>query len=205
MPDLTKEQKVIILCIIAITVIGCLVLVFNKYLQPSFDESEILITEKPMIELTQNVSEWIIVHVNGAVRREGVYKLKGGDRFYDLIVLAGGLIDNADVGSINFAATLSDGQKVNIPFKGPQAETLAAKGKRQKKGAASGKDIPIVSLNSASAGDLVKLPGIGKATAAKIIALRETKGRFSDVAELKEVRGISDKKIKKLSPYLAVN
>ncbi|MFC1559626.1 helix-hairpin-helix domain-containing protein [Candidatus Margulisiibacteriota bacterium] len=201
LPELSKEQKIMIVGLVGVIVIGCSVAFFNRYIASSGESAEVLISEAPVENAAVEEQSWMIVHVSGAVKREGVYKLKGGDRVYDLIVLAGGPAEDADLENINFASALSDSQKIIIPYKS-RAPTVALspfKKKSEKAGPS------IVNLNSAGQSELVSLPGIGKSTAGKIIELRDKKGRFSDISELKEIRGISDKKIKKLSPYLKVN
>jgi competence protein ComEA len=61
-----------------------------------------------------------------------------------------------------------------------------------------------VDLNRASAADLEKVPGIGPATAARIVEWRETHGPFERVEDLLNVRGIGAKSLEKLKPYLTV-
>lgn len=61
-------------------------------------------------------------------------------------------------------------------------------------------DLPM-DINKASFEELVLVPGIGERTAARIIALREAKGSFRNLAELKELRGIKEKKFDKLKKY----
>ncbi len=65
------------------------------------------------IEATENHS--IICDISGAVVNPGVYELTYGQRLNDLIELAGGLSDDADVNRINRARIVSDSEKVYIP------------------------------------------------------------------------------------------
>jgi comEA protein len=61
-----------------------------------------------------------------------------------------------------------------------------------------------VNLNTATAEELAKLPGVGEAIAARIIRHREKSGAFRSVDELLVVRGISRKKLEVLRPLVTV-
>jgi competence protein ComEA len=200
MPDLTKEQLYIILGIIFIVLVGCIIGVYNQNLasKPSSPESSpspVLIESKGKIG-----PERCFVHVSGAVNREGLYKLNKGDRLVDLLRLSG--VDaRADLDGINLAELLSDSQKVIIPKK---ASNIASGDQAPEKNL-SQKGIKIVNINSADEKGFDSLPGIGPVMAKKIVDHRSEKGRFSNIDELKEVPGISVKKLEKLKKYISVN
>lgn len=59
-----------------------------------------------------------------------------------------------------------------------------------------------VDLNSASPDELMKLPGIGPSTAAKIMDFRKTNGRFTTVDDVMNVKGIGPAKFAKMRPFL---
>lgn len=61
-----------------------------------------------------------------------------------------------------------------------------------------------INLNTATADELDKLPGIGQAMAARIIDYREVNGFFTTIDELKSVSGIGDKTFEKLKVYITV-
>ncbi len=60
-------------------------------------------------------------------------------------------------------------------------------------------------LNTASAVDLEKLPGIGSVLSGRIVAHRERYGDFHRVEHLLMVRGISDRKFREIRAWLTVN
>ncbi len=61
-----------------------------------------------------------------------------------------------------------------------------------------------VNLNTAEAKDLAKLPGVGAKTAADIVSYRDTHGPFKSSEELKQVKGIGEKKYDKLKDKVTV-
>jgi competence protein ComEA len=139
-----------------------------------------------------------VVHVAGAVRDPGVYRLPAGARVKDAVERAGGARRGSDVNAINLAAKVVDGQQVVVPSRGVGggAAAAAAAGDAGGGGAVAGAAAgPPISLNSATADQLDTLDGIGPATAAKIIAWRTQHGGFRSVADLGQVPGIGPKKL----------
>ena len=59
-------------------------------------------------------------------------------------------------------------------------------------------------LNRATREDLEALPGVGPATARRILELRTRKGRLTSVEELLEVRGIGPRTLSRLRPYVTI-
>ena len=62
-----------------------------------------------------------------------------------------------------------------------------------------------IRINSASTRELQSLPGIGPVLAQRIIKLRENKGRFDNVDELLEVKGIGAKKLEAIKDWLIID
>jgi competence protein ComEA len=131
-----------------------------------------------------------LVHVAGAVRHPGVYKLHDGDRVKDAVARAGGARAGADVNAINLAAKVADGQQVVVPRRGVPAPA-SADANAGEAGAAQ----PPVSLNSATAAQLDTLDGVGPATAQKILDWRREHGGFRSIDDLGEVPGIGPKRL----------
>jgi competence protein ComEA len=124
--------------------------------------------------------EDLVVHVAGAVREPGVYRLPEGSRVTDAIERAGGATGAADVNAINLAAPLADGQQVQIPDRGQAPVGIPG---------APSTDGPI-SLGSATVEQLDSIEGIGPVTAAAILQFRDERGGVASVDELDEISGI---------------
>jgi competence protein ComEA len=131
-----------------------------------------------------------VVHVVGAVRRPGVYRLPAWARLAAALRRAGGATARADLQGVNLAAKVSDGQQVIVP-----ARVAGASGPAVAAGAAVQQP---VSLNSATADQLDELDGIGPATAEKILDYRQEHGGFGSVEDLKQVSGIGPKRFETL-------
>jgi competence protein ComEA len=136
-----------------------------------------------------------LVHVAGAVRRPGVYRLAAGARVEDAVRRAGGARPGADVNAINLAAKVADGQQVVVPARAPRAPAgSSAAGASSATGTAPSTSAPI-SLNSATLEQLDTLDGVGPATAAKIVEWRTQHGGFRSVDDLAQVPGIGPKRM----------
>jgi competence protein ComEA len=135
------------------------------------------------------VARKLVVHVVGAVRRPGLYRLVEGSRVDDAIRRAGGPRPKAALELVNLASPVADGQQIVVPAKGeggPVAgEAGAALGER-------------VHLNSATLDQLDELPGVGPVTAQKILDYRTAHGAFSSVDELDAVPGIGPARLAEL-------
>src|SRR5690348_11854702 len=91
----------------------------------------------------------VVVDVQGAVVRPGVYRLPAGARVSAALAAAGGLLPEADPAALNRAAPLRDGARVYAAARGeqPPAGSLGTDAER------------VLDLNRASAQELAMLPG----------------------------------------------
>jgi competence protein ComEA len=130
----------------------------------------------------------LVVHVAGAVRRPGLYRLAEGKRVADAVARAGGATAPADTAAINLAAPLADGMQVLVPRRVPVP------------GASAAGQAPAarVSLGSATAEQLDALPGVGPVTAQKIVDYRSAHGGFRSVDDLDAIPGIGPARVEQL-------
>ena len=61
-----------------------------------------------------------------------------------------------------------------------------------------------INLNTATAAQLQEVPGIGPATADKILKMRKSYGPFKSVDDLRAIKGIGPKRLDKMRKYLTV-
>jgi competence protein ComEA len=139
----------------------------------------------------------VFVHVSGAVREPGLYRLPDGARVVDAVAAAGGFGDDADRDTVNLARLVTDGEQLVIgtpPAPGeaaPVTPTSAPAG-------------GLVNLNTATAADLDTLPRVGPAIAQRILDWRDANGRFTSVEDLLAVPGIGDKMLESLRDLVTV-
>lgn len=147
--------------------------------------SQIRDEEKSRRETVQqrvNKNEILMVEVSGAVKNAGVYELTVGSRLKDAIQMAGGLSDKADTvffsRNFNLSRFLTDQEKFYIPTQ-QEIENDVFAARKQLLDYTSPQTItsPVsqthtqltISINTSSEEELDGLPGIGAATAAKIV------------------------------------
>ena len=140
----------------------------------------------------------VVVAVGGKVRRPGLVRLPAGSRVDDAVRAAGGARRGVDLGLVNLARRLVDGEHVlvGVPGTGPPAAGLPAQGAASSDAAAAGG--AVLDLNTATAAQLDELPGIGPVLAQRIVDWRTENGRFASVDQLREVSGIGESTFAKL-------
>lgn len=146
-----------------------------------------------------------VVHVAGAVREPGVYRLREGDRVADAVDRAGGATGQADLTLVNLAAEVEDGRQVVVPRRGVAGGAPAGGGAAGSPGAAGvGGVAPPVNLNTATLEQLDTLEGVGPGIAQRILDHRDEHGSFGSVDELAQVPGIGEKRMAALRDKVTV-
>ncbi len=150
----------------------------------------------------------IAVYITGAVVNPGVYSATSDQRLHDVLTLAGGPTDDADLDRINLAARLADSTHYKIPSVDDTEPDAPASGGEQISGseslpAANPCAVPI-NINAATAECLETLPGIGAVRAESIVAHREQMGPFIAAEDITAVSGIGDGIYQRIAEMISV-
>ena len=142
------------------------------------------------------VAKTILIHVAGKVKRPDVYPLLAGSRVSDAIKAAGGANKGVDLGDINLARVLIDGEQVYVGYV-PKANSSSSK---------SSKSIftGVININRGTKAEFDSLAGIGPVIASRIINYRNTNGPFLALDDLLKVSGIGSKTLERIRPRLSL-
>jgi competence protein ComEA len=147
----------------------------------------------------------VVVHVVGAVRRPGLYRLRDGARVADAVRRAGGAGPRANLGGLNLAAPLVDGAQVLVPVRLAAVAAGASAGSSSTSSSSALSSVGVepgpaqkVSLATATAEQLDELPGVGPVTAQKILDYRAEQGFIRSVEDLDAIPGIGPARIEQL-------
>ena len=184
-----------------------LILAIISIIMQHIDRKNSLILNSSTIEQKEGK---IVVYITGQIKKEGVYYLDEGARLFNLIDLAGGLLDTADTDKINLAQKINDSDKIIIPKKVEKTEEVDDETLDFDSDISiSDEDIEDinsdkVNINTASESELKTLNGIGDSTARKIVEYRQTK-KFDSIEEIMNVSGIGNAKFESIKENICVN
>lgn len=147
------------------------------------------------------VSGELYVHVFGAAKMPGLYRLGDGARVVDAVAAAGGFREDAEPGAVNLARLLSDGEQLYLPTHDEAQNASAPAGAG---GGGGGASDGRINLNTAGVAELDGLPRIGPSMAARIVAWRDSNGRFTSIDDLLAVPGIGEKTLESLRTLVTV-
>jgi len=124
----------------------------------------------------------IKVEIAGAVKKPGIYELDLGQRRADLLIVAGGLDQEASLvymsKTFNLSTNLEDGEKIYIPYAWEEdwqltsIKTTPTQKVEEFESSDLNKDEDLISINTADSKALESLPGIGEKRAGDIISER---------------------------------
>jgi competence protein ComEA len=214
---LTRLQRGVLITMLAGIVGASLVAVGSRTLRPTMPDVAIF---RP----APDQPRWLLVYVAGAVAQPGLYWVPEGARVAQVLQLAGGARADADLGAVNLAAYLHDGDQVLVPTKPrpPEYQPLpqvdrgrvsvvgmeapqrspAVRGRRGVQAAPAVAPTFPLNVNTATPAELEALPGIGPALAQRIVEYRSAMGPLRSLADLEKVRGIGPKTAARLAPYV---
>ena len=231
MYEFNKKQKVIIVIIGSMIIIAFLYYIYTK------EDNMVISTEENLVgnivgnleenkETTKENKNKIVVHVSGAVNKEGIVELEENSRVSDAINKAEGLKENADTKKINLAYKLEDGMKIYIPTieesmnqneqNQNESQSLMDQTSQyitssseiiqdgQTNGTSETKTNEKININTATQTELETLPGIGPSTSLKIVNYRKENGKFKTIEDIKEVSGIGEVKYENIKDLICV-
>lgn len=241
MNNLNKNQKIItIIIVLGITIAGICYYIYTDDRNFSDLQNQVLECEQKQTNNTENniteennTGSNIVVHVSGAVNKEGIANLKENSRIADAIEAAGGMREEACIDEINLAYILEDGMKIYIPTKEEisnqeeketkeyvitSSESNAEENKKSdnnsNQSVSANKNTNSsntklsenskTNINKATQTELEALPGIGPAIAVKIINYREQQSKFKTIEEIKNVSGIGDSKFNNIKDFICI-
>lgn len=148
------------------------------------------------------------VYVSGAVKHPGLYRYYGNKRVDDAITAVGGFCKNASTESINLAQFLQDGEQIVVMTKKQAKKQKSPKEApamvNDSKSRQDSQDASKVNINTASAEELMQLPGIGEAKAKMILEYRTQNGAFQKVEDIMKISGIKEGVYNKIKENITV-
>jgi competence protein ComEA len=189
--------------LLALTLLLLGSLCFSFFYHPSSPSSEELVRE-------------VVIEVSGEVQSPGVYLFQYSPTLREAVERAGGLKETVQFDGASSSETLETGTLLTVaresyqllsfppPSKGEYGKTKREEIKIRISRMAADKclvfSIPL-DLNRISIEDLCLIPGIGESLAREIITYRKRRGGFRSVEDLKNVRGIGEKKYQNLKGF----
>jgi competence protein ComEA len=160
-------------------------------------------SSSPVIPFGNYFKGCIAVEVEGNIKEKGIYFFPKGQRLADLLNILRLPLNSIKGRSStpDLEGPLPDGIKITLVQRKNERTLVEIGGMTASTRLALSRPLE---LNSASRDDLILVPGIGEKTAQKIIEARNREGKFRKLEELMKIKGIKQKRLEKLRPYLSV-
>lgn len=144
----------------------------------------------------------IAVYITGEIKNPGVYYISQNSRLNNILDIAGGLTEFADIDKLNLAQKLLDSDKIII------AKKIDEQSKETKNEESTSEfekeNNEKININKADLSELTKLSGIGETTASKIIQYRKN-NFFNEIEDIMNVPGIGESKFNMIKDDICTN
>ena len=197
---MNKTGRIILISTIIIAVLITLIL---SFIRASKNRDFISDATKTGVEKTIYNPDLIKIYVTGEVAEPGIVEVEKGATILDAVNACGGFTEDAS-GNINLVYALEKNVTLIIKSRddGGGASVMETPGDAilidNENGLIDGK----ININSADAGALGLLPGIGEKTALDIIEYRNQYGFFNTIEDIMCVPGIKESKFSKIKEYI---
>lgn len=187
----------------------------NKtYTNNSYSKEEDKQTNIQVSNIQDSISDNITIYISGEVKTPGVVELNLDDRLADGVKLCGGLTEQANLNGINLAMKIKDEGHYIIPKIGDEIDNSTVNNSTVNNSENIEEDIiqnenkdsnkNRININTATISELDTLPGFGEITAQKIIDYRQEHTKFNSIEEIKNIKGIGEKKFNEVKDYICV-
>jgi len=180
----------------------------NKEVDKDEGEEEDKLEKIQKENISENNKNMITIFISGEVKEPGVVTIEGDKRLSDAIYKLGGFTSEANLNKINLAMRIEDEKHYIIPKIGDDTgtnNTVEAISDAVAIEASDQNETNKININIADIQELDTLPGVGEATANKIINYRSEKGKFNSIEEIKNVNGIGDRKYEEIKDKISIN
>ncbi|MRH43060.1 ComEA family DNA-binding protein [Aquibacillus halophilus] len=150
----------------------------------------------PKKSIEKEESELLFIDVKGEVEFPGVYEVAPNNRVNDVIILAGGFTENANMEHVNLAQKVFDEMVILVTKKGEEGGSSQDSAEQFSDGR--------IRINRATKDELLTLTGIGSVKAEAIIQYRTEYGDFQSEDDLLQVSGIGEKTLDRIREEILV-
>lgn len=231
---LYKKSIIYIFIIILITIMGFLGMYYlgilkdgENVVEEKIDnienDAELKLEKKDEVEAKDKdkdlkTSNLVKVDIKGRIKNPGVYNVNSDDRVLDVINKAGGVTSDADTSVTNLSKRITDEMVIIIYSKSEVKNFVKVKEEEKEKQIACKNDVndscvdndtkpnvsKKISINTATIDELTSLNGIGKEKAEAIINYRQTNGKFKNINELLNIKGIGESIFEKIKDNITI-
>lgn len=192
-----RIRRTLYCILLAVFVTGCVKQKREVKIETTTDTKKLVSTK----EISPKQKK-LFVQITGAIQKPGVYEANEGDRIFQIVAQAGGLLESASFESVNQAMIAEDGQVIHVLTKDEYSQNqVQGNGTQSKEEQQNNK----VNINRASQEELMTLPGIGEGKAKQIMEYRQENGSFAQIEDIMKISGIKKHLFEKIKDAICVN